>query len=205
MAESVVQVNEGTGKKLHTFQRTIGANNVEDEVVIAGEPYLASYEADGSATNATTANSHMLQLMAGATLKVYVRRIIIYQGVTLAGAATAIDAQIWRVTTAGTGGGAVAIPPRDPADVVVGATAQTLPTVKGTEATMLRRFSFVGQAAAPVGAEGTKLWEWNLGANPRSKALVIAAGTANGIVVKNITALAAATFHVVIEFDEANF
>ena len=78
MAESIVQVTEGSGKKLHTFNRTIGANSVEDEVVLLGENYLASYMIVAAAS-AATANSHVLQIMAGASLKVRVRRIEVQQ------------------------------------------------------------------------------------------------------------------------------
>jgi hypothetical protein len=65
MSESIVQVTEGTGKKLHTNQRTIGANNVEDEYVIPGEYPLATYFVQANAVSIATAAAHVIQIMAG--------------------------------------------------------------------------------------------------------------------------------------------
>ena len=205
MPESIVQVTEGAGKKLHTFQRVIGTNTVEDEIVTLGEQYLASYVSVASATNANTANSHMLQIMAGASLKVYVRRLRLFQGATLAGAATVLDMQVFRLSTAGTGGTVITPAPYDPGDAASGATSMTLPTVKGTETTLLQRFTMGALAAAPTaGGDATLIWEWDAD-RLRVKPIIIAAGTANGIAIKNITALATATFHIVADITEANF
>ena len=77
--ESFVNVTEGSGKKLHTNQRTIGANAVEDEYVLPGEFPLPGYFAVANAVAATTANDHLLQVMAGASLKVRIRRISVSQ------------------------------------------------------------------------------------------------------------------------------
>ena len=67
MGESYVNVTEGSGKKLHSWQRTIGANNVEGQVVLAGVPHFASYVSAVQSSTAT-ANSHLVQIMAGASL-----------------------------------------------------------------------------------------------------------------------------------------
>jgi len=208
MPESLVQVTEGSGKLLHTFQRTIGANTVEDEVLITGENYLASYICNlgngGAAVSTATANSHLVQVMAGATLKVRVRRIELWQSVMATTAAIGTIG-IYRLTTAGTGGTVQAVSALDTSDAAAGATCMSLPTAKGTETT-------------PI-AFGTVDWMQTVTASnpfaqpvfvldfdrPRSKPLIIPAGAANGIAVKCITAVAAATVWVNVFIDESNF
>lgn len=207
MPESFVNVTEGSGKKLHSFQRTIGANSVEDEVVQHGEQYLATYIATPAAVSTAVAASHLCQIMAGASLNVYIRRIEIWQ--LVAATAAAIDEiDIFRLTTAGTGGTVVTPLPLDDTDAASGATCMTLPTVKGTEAAapIYRKSVQFTQTVATQsgGSDATLLGVFDFD-TLRGKALRIAAGTANGIAVKNITARAAATVFVVVRFTEANF
>jgi hypothetical protein len=205
MPESIVQVTEGSGKKLHTFQRTIGANAVEDEVILHGEPYLASYIQNATAASTATANSHLLQLMAGASLNVYVRQIRCYQ-TALATTAAIARLQVLRLTTAGTGGTAQsAAQALDTTDAAATATAMTLPTVKGTEAAVsLRGLTGSFIQTVPTGGTSTLIAVFDF-ERFRSKALRIPAGTANGIAVKNLDAVAAATLQIEIDFTEANF
>ena len=206
MAESIVQINEGVGKKLHTFQRTIGAQNVEDEVVLLGENYLATYNVNTAAGSIllTTATSHTLELMAGASLKVRVRRIEVYQ-MLMATAAAMCQWQLWRLTTAGTGGTAYTPAPLDPADAASGATAMSLPTVKGTESTLiLNAASYIMQtvgASTPLN-EPILVLDFD---RPRSKPLIIPAGATNGIALKQVTGVAVASVFVNILFDETSF
>lgn len=205
MAESYVQVTEGAGKKLHSFQRTIGANTVEDEVVVAGLPYLATYGATATgAVSAATADTHLLQLMAGASLNVYVRRIRVYQAV-LASSLTAGAVDVKRLTTAGSGGAALTSIPMDSTDPSPGATLQTAPTVKGTVGSVLSRHIAVFSAAWPTaGGESALLTEWVFGGG-QGKMLRIPAGTSNGIVVVQATAIAGASVYIETEYIEANF
>jgi hypothetical protein len=205
VAESIVQVTSGSGPKLHTFQRTIGANNVEDEVVLFGENYLATYTVEAAPSTATAA-SHLLQIMAGASLKVRIRRIEVHQLVAATTAAI-MNLSILRLSTAGTGGTAVTPMPLDPSDAASGMTAMTLPTAKGTE---------VGAnviAGAPcyliqtIGASTPfnnpiAVWDFD---RPRSKPLIIAAGVANGICIKNTAAHAGASVLINVWADESNF
>jgi hypothetical protein len=203
MPESLVQVTEGVGKKLHTFQRIIGANTVEDEVVVNGEPYLASYKVS-VAVSAATANSHLLQIMAGATLKVRIRRIELHLS-SLATTAALMDTRIIRLTTAGTGGTAQTPAVLDPADSASGATAMTLPTVKGTEGTTIE---FLSPAMTQTLSATPPLVQPILAVDydrPRSKPLIIAAGVTNGICIKNVTAIAAGGVIVTVWLDESNF
>ena len=208
MPESFVNMTEGSGKKAHTFQRTIGANTIEDEVVLIGEQYLATYDVNtaSAGTSTATANSHLIQICAGATLNVYVRRIQVFQ---LAAVTTAaIDAlELVRLSSAGTGGTAITPGPRDTTDsaqrchghdsahrqghrdhVRGPCTAQWTQTIAtqtgGKQATLVAEFDFD---------------------HLRGKALRIPAGTANGIAIKNPTARAAGTVIISAELCEANF
>lgn len=202
MSESFVQVTEGSGKKLHSKQRVIGANTVEDEVVIVGEPYLATYTARANGVSTATANSHLLQIMAGASNRVYIRRIWLSQ-VALATTAATARLQIVRLTSAGTGGvGAPSTATKlDPADGAAGAAAQTLPTTKGAEGDI----PIVGKIGLTATEPTTNIHEWEWEPPPGSPALIIAAGTANGIAVKNLDAVAGATVAIQVEYAEANF
>src|SRR5262245_59859384 len=138
MAESIVQVTEGSGKKLRTWNRTIGANSVEEEAVFLADTPMATYSARLDAASTATANSHIVQLMAGSSLNVYVHRIALYQ-LGLATTAAYGQINIFRLSTAGTGGTAFTPAPYDTNDAASGATSMTLPTVKGTEGVPLGR------------------------------------------------------------------
>lgn len=207
MAESVVQVTEGSGKKLHTYQRTIGANSVEDEVTINGEHYLAHYSVSPPTASTATANSHLLQIMAGASLGVYIRSIEVWQS-GLATVAAIDEIHLFRLTSAGTGGTAVTPQQFDQGDGASGATAMVLPTVKGTESgnSFLKATAQFTQTVATQGpgANAQLLCRFDFD-TLRGKGLRIVAGTTNGIAVKNPTARAGATVLVIVRFSEANF
>ena len=207
MAESIVQVTEGSGKKLHTWNRTIGANSVEDEYVLLGENALASYTIyplSGAVTSTATANSHLLQIMAGASLKVRIRRIEMYQTV-VATTATLMEVRLIRLSTAGTGGTAVTPQPLDQGDAASGATAMVLPTVKGTEtSTIGGGAAYMMQTIAASAAMTEPLLVWDFD-RPRSKPLILSAGTTNGICVKNSAAVAGGNVCFMVWFDESSF
>lgn len=206
MAESIVNVTEGSGKKLHTFQRTIGVNAVEDEVILHGEPYLASYLiGTGSGISVATAASHVLQIMAGGSLRVYLRRLMIYQ-VGLATTAGVGDFALLRLTSAGTGGTVVTPNPMDPADAASGCAAMTLPTVKGTEGVGLWRGELYFQQTLGTGEAGPAMLLADIDFDRfRIKPPIIAAGTTNGLALKAITGNAAASVTVLAYVSEANF
>jgi len=200
MPEAFFNGSEGSGKKLHHFQRTIGANDVLDEVVIPGEPYLAAYSAVYAAVSTATANSHLAQLMALAGTNLYIRRIRVRQKVAATTAAF-MTLQILRLTTAGTGGTAVTPRAMDATDGAAAEDARFIPGVKGTEGSLLWE-----EAAWMVGAttaSGLELLEWTPA--PNAKGIRISAGTANGIAVKNVTAIPAGQVDVLIDFWEASF
>jgi len=205
MAESNVNVTEGSGKKLHTNSRTIGANTVEDEYVLMGESFLAHYVNTSGAVSIATANDHVIAMNAGASLNLYVRRILVYQN-ALATTAAIARFQLRRVTTLGTGGVATTTSALDSTDSAAGFSCLTINTVKGTEGAIVGERT--AQVIQTVGTGGA-------GFNPllldfdfdrlHGKSLRIPAGTANGFVLKIITATAAATVFVETHVTEANF
>jgi hypothetical protein len=203
VAESYTNITEGSGKKQHSFQRTIGANTVEDNVVVSGEPYLATYMAT-FAPLLSTSDSHLFQIMAGASLKVRIRRVEIF-AYGAATTATLTALQLFRLTSAGTGGTAVTPLPFDPADSAAGATCMKLPTAQGTEAANpLWQGSFAAWQTMPTSAVIMPMvvLDFDL---LRSKPIIIAAGTSNGVALKNLSAIAAALCIINVTFDETNF
>lgn len=203
MPEGFFNATEGSGKKLHTWQRTIGANDVHDEVILHGEPHLASYTTIPGAVSIATVNDHVLELMAGSTLVVYVRRIEVYQ-VALATAAAVAQFNILRLTTAGTGGTAQNLVPLDTTDAAAGATSMTLPTTKGTEGSIVWRGAAMVTQTVPTAGGDLQLFAIDFD-KLRTKGLRIPAGTSNGIALKNLTAVAACTVFVNVWLSEANF
>lgn len=205
MGASLVAVTEGSGKNLETFQRVIGANTVEEDVVLNGEPYLATYDVvSGFGISAATAASHLIQVMAGSSLNVYIRRIKITQ-VAMATTAAMADLLLLRLTSAGTGGTVLTTVARDSTDAASGATAMTLPTGKGSEGAGFRESVYFAQTIPVSGSPGFgTIVDWDFD-KLRLKPPRIAAGTANGYCVKLNTAIAAATVVVFVTFSEANF
>lgn len=205
MVAANVQITQGAGTRMATSSYTEGGVTVHDEKVLLGETYLPTYTVCLLANISTaTANSHLLQIMAGASNKVRVRRIEIYQSV-MATTATILGLGIYRLSTAGTGGTAYGVNPLDPSDGAADATAMSLPTVKGTEGALLHL--------------GGMLMMQTLGASTlltlpgyvldfdrrRSKPLMIAAGTANGIAVKNTAAIAGGSVNITVWLDLTTF
>ena len=203
MGESLVNVTEGSGKKLHTWARTVGANTVEDEFTIPGEYPLAGYSVGGTASLATSAD-HLFQIMAGTTNKVRIRFFRIEQSAS-ATAAAIIALSVFRLSTAGTGGTALTFRPMDTADAAAGATCMTLPTAKGTESVDmgLGTVLVLRQTVAASGAQTDDVWEW--AQKPGMPPLIIPAGTANGIAVKVGTGVAGASARFYAEIVETTF
>ena len=199
MAESIVQLPAPT-VKLRSWNRTVGANSVDSEAVWLEDPHDASYTFTASQILTTTAASHMIQIMAGASLNVRVHRIMVRQHAAPAGV-NSLELQVVRLTTAGTGGTAITPSKMDNSDGASGATAQTLPTVKGTEGAIAYSKSlWLGTVAlGPFGES----WDWPQ--HPHMKPLIIPAGAANGIALKNVTGIATSTLVIVVELTETSF
>lgn len=182
-------------RKFHSNQRSNGADTVEQYIQQIAEPYLATYRVNVTTAIVTsTANSHLLQIMAGASLRVCVKRIIVSQLVN--GTTQANQWEVRRLSTAGTGGTAYTPAPTDPADAASGLTAMTLPTVKGTEGVALDVRGILTHATvATVGLNPIADLDYTM---ERTKGLWIAAGAANGLALKNVTASATTTVLVTV-------
>lgn len=185
MAVSSVAVTEGSGKNLHTWQRSVSSVNREEQYVQLGEPALPTFAVTPTSMSTATANSHLLQIMSGASTYTRVYRIDIFQ-LASAGAATNMHLQIRRLTSAGTGGVGADVYPFDSSDTA-SATAMSLPSSKGTEGVNLYS-GVLGMAATATGARLTLDF-----VEMRGKPLIIPTGATNGICIKNITAVASGT------------
>jgi hypothetical protein len=204
VAQSSVNVTEGSGKRLDTWDRTISAVLVQDQFMLPGEYPYASYTVVAEAVSVATANDHVLQIMAGSTNYVRIRQIKIEQSANATGAG-AKSLQILRLTTAGTGGTAITPSKLDLGDAAAGATSQTLPTVKGTESTLVMSTIMVFRQAISATAGGQLDDDFTWVQKPNQKPLIIPAGTSNGIAIKIINATAGASVTVNVEFVETAF
>lgn len=200
MAESIVQVTEGVGKKFHTWSRVVSAQTVEQQFVLPGEFVYATYTVVASLISVATAADHLLQIMAGASLNVRIRRIYVRQAAAVT-AASSSGIDVVRLTTAGTGGTAVTPRPLDTADAAAGCTAQTLPTAKGTEGSIVIEDRIGLIQTQPV--VDTAKMEWRQ--SPNAKPLIIPAGVANGIAIKNLNANAGASVTITVELVETAY
>src|SRR3989304_5291143 len=138
MAESFIEVTESSGKKLWTDTTVVGADTKHAELLKLAEAHsgvASSTIANSVGASTATANSHLLQIMAPASLKVRVRRIEMWQ-TAMVTAALLMQTALYRLTTAGTGGTSVTPQALDPTDTP-GATAMTLPSSKGTEGALI--------------------------------------------------------------------
>ena len=203
-AGSSISVTPGSGAKLATSATyTESSATVQDPKMIFGEQYQATYSVSTGPSMAS-ANSHLLQIMAGSSLKVRLRRLEIYPA-TLATTVTLGFLSLFRVTSAGTGGTGLTTVAFDPADAASGATAMALPSSKGAEAASpLWQGSFVAYQVLPTSGaiQPPIILDFD---GLRRKPIIIAAGTANGVVLKNITAIAGATCLIQAYFEETSF
>ena len=204
MAESLIQVTEGTGKKIHTSSRLVGANTVEDAYQLPGEYPGATYMVGSGAVSAAVSNDHVLAIWAGASSPVRIRRITIYHGNPTANAQVHALISIMRLTTAGSGGTAVTPVKYDPGSAAAGATARTLPTGKGTETDVLRRLRLMTfNAAAATGSGEPSYVEWEQ--HPGGSPIIIPAGVANGIALKIGGSYTGLTLDINVEFVELGY
>jgi hypothetical protein len=199
MAESYVEVTEGSGKKLWTETTVVGADTKHAEIIKLGEQYLSSYIINtGSISTATAIDA--LQIMAGASLRVRIRRITIQQTV-LASAASTLNLALFRLTSAGTGGGAILTNTAlDPSDSAPELTAMTLPSAAGTKGARLMEMMFPLVAAHPMSASQ---WQWIQ--SPTQKPIIIPAGTSNGLGFNIRAGIAGASITLTVEYDESSF
>ena len=178
-------------RKNGTVQFTIGSDTVEVGRTSLDFTVHAAYTFPiAAAISTATANSHLMAWMAGSTYDVLLVDAVLKQLVS-AGSATVGQFGLFRLTSAGTGGTSLTGAKQDNGDASVGCTCQTLPTVKGTETTLMYTDTGIMlSTAATAGQEDYLDWHWNpyMIKPPR-----IPAGTSNGMAIKEITAIATGT------------
>lgn len=203
MTEATIAITAGSGTLLRTDTKSISSNTVHREFMLIDDTSLVCYFAAAMTISNATANDHILQLMAGASLNLRIRRVRVSQ-VGNATTGSAGSFQLVRLTTAGTGGTSVTPAKFDTADGAAGATAMTLPTAKGTESTIVMQDTLTyRQTVATAGAQQNDRWEWVQ--LPGLKPIIIAAGTSNGIALKHTTAIAGSSLNVLFEFTETSY
>lgn len=203
MSESSINVTEGSGKRLHTWDRTISAVVTHQQFVLPGEFPYPSYSVVANSISTGTADSHIVQLMAGSSKHVRIRRIRIEQQLN-AGTASYSNIRVLRLTTAGTGGSSITPEEYDPGDAAAGATAMSLPSSKGTEGgALISTVLTFRQTIATSGTQPDDFFEWVQ--HPGQKPIIIPAGSANGIAIRNYSAIASASVTVNIEFVETDY
>lgn len=197
MAESSINVTEGSGKRLHTFDRTIGAVLVQDQFAIPAEYPYATYVV--VAESSGIAVGHIFQVMAGPSKYLRVRRVTVIQRASAtASAACRID--IVRLTTAGTGGTVASASTLDPADSAFSGAAMQDPTTLGTESVFLSRHVIGLTSAVPSSVNAI---QWT--ALPNMKGIVVPPGTSNGVALKVRDAVAGASVAMTVEVIETDF
>lgn len=199
---SFIQVTSGTGPKIATGPTyTENANVVQDQKVILGEPYLATYALTHTPVTTGNSNSDFLEIMAGASLNVRIRYMEVLQ-LVLATTAAITNILLVRLTSAGSGGTAVTPRPLNPADSAAGATAMTLPSVVGGQgATIANSCPYFLQTANASTQFQQPIITWDF----RQAPLIIPAGTSNGITIRITAAVAAATATSNVYFAESAF
>lgn len=200
MTRTYASFDEGADLKRHAVQRTDGADTVLQFYGVDAEPETATYTIPFAGIALATANSHVCQVMAGASLRVGIKRITLWQVANATGIAL-MQYRLYRLSTAGTGGSAITPAPVDPADAAAGATAMTLPSSKGTEGTLLEHGRHLIHTTATTIGLVKHVWDFS---GLRHKCLWIAAGTSNGIALKNIGSDASATVDGTIDIVETS-
>jgi hypothetical protein len=172
---------------------------VLDQKVILGENYIPTYSA--LAVNVSTnVNVSIFQLMAGSSLNVRVRRIVVTQD-TLAGAATSIRVGCERLSSAGSGGTSTTPAPFIGTDGSCGATAMSGMTVGPSLVGFVVRGAIGLAAAHPMTT--LNAWEWV--ADRMMESILIPAGTSNGLNIQISSLVASAAVTVEVTFCETSF
>jgi hypothetical protein len=202
LTASNIQITAGSGTRLATNSYTEGGVTVHDEKFISGEYPYPTYSVQAATISVATTADHVVQLMAGSSLNVRIRRIYVVQS-TVVTTGAFLPLIVLRLTTAGTGGTSVTPAKFVTADGAAGATAMTLPSSKGTESTELFRRQMVLTQTIATSSSIAPYWEWVQASN--EEPLIIAAGTTNGIALKVGGGRAGATVDATIEFVETSF
>src|ERR1035437_994874 len=147
-----VAITEGTGKKMASVTYAEAGQTVLDQKVILGEQYLPTFTVTAVGISTTSTGAHLLQVMAGASLNLRLRRIAVWQS-ALATTAAIVDLSVLRLSSAGTGGSPITPTPADPSDSAT-STAMSLPAAPGTTATVILQPSVCFIQTVPVSGPG---------------------------------------------------
>ena len=200
MTANQITYTEGAGAVLDAYSRTYGAGEQKVQKVITVHTDAPTYSIALCGIGIGTSTDHLLQLMNGASGVMIVTRVHVAQ-FALAGADAAWGFDLFRLTSAGTGGSSVAtsganpvLVANDPGDSAFsGAAKYAVTSSKGTEGDQIARRRLTIKTAQP-----TSYVEWTPA--PGSKGIVVPAGTSNGIAVKNVTSVATATVDIMVTF-----
>ena len=202
MSDSYISVDEGTERKIDHWQRTINSATVDQGRVVLAPTFVPTYVAThATAIAISTANDHIMQLMASADFRYLLRRIEVEQ-VAAANATAQVEIALYRLSSAGTGGTAVSPVELDPVNDASTAAGMTLPSSKGTEGDLLGIWTAVIQSTitnqtAPlldIKFDGIHL-----------QPPTVAAGTSNGLALKCLDSDSTATVRTRLTFEELDW
>lgn len=191
---------ESPDRYLHAYTRTIGGTAREDQVFQLADTEYPTYIALANNVSTATGDDHLMMLMGDGTSYIRVKRFVVQQSYDFPASAAYLRVALYRLTTAGSGGGTVTARPYDAADAAYGGTIQTLPSSKGTEGTLL----WAGQLYLPVSPGGaSSSMEWRQ--EPTTKPIVIGASADSGLAWKVTAAVASATVDVRVLFTTTSY
>lgn len=189
--ESTIPLTDGDGgSQLHTANRTISSVSVEDQAVIPAEHFVKTYSVSFTNISVATANDHIVSICADGTNYIRLQHIFIQQH-AFATARALDDICVFRISTTPTGGTSVSARPFQPSDTDPwGGDVRTLPSAKGTEGNqMLKLPLWLAQSAENTLTGNRVEWQHNRHTQP----IIVGTATTAGLVIKTVTACAAAT------------
>jgi len=185
MTTSAVGISTGTDAYLHSNSRSIGGTAREEQYSLPAWGADPTYQIVMDDVSPDTANDHIMQIMADGTNYSRLVRLEVRPTENLPAADSVLKLALYRLTTAGTGGTAEADGPYDDADAYAG-DMRNSPSSKGTEGDLLEVFYMHIDSTLSGNKPDTILWE----ALPGVKPIIFGNGTADGIALKVIDAVA---------------
>jgi hypothetical protein len=193
VSEQSIGITTGTDLNLHGDLRSIGGTNRVGQFFLPGWQTYATYSVLASNISVATSAAHVLQIMGDGTNYTRLLRYRITPTDDIPASASVLHFQLWRLSTAGTGGSSVTARPFDAADSAYGGGAMTLPTAKGTEGVQLWAHRIPVPSALPL-VSGI---EW--AASERGKPIIFGTGTGNGVAFKIVTGVSSCTVDIECE------
>ena len=197
MSDSTIGISTGTDAYLAAQDRTVGGTAVEEQIIRVGYSLDPTYAVIADDVSVATVNDHVLQVMADGTN--YCRLLGMNIQPTDNGPASdaLLKLQLVRLTTAGSGGGALNDSPYDDADSF-GGDMRSLPTSKGTEGDILRKI-YMPLDSVPQGIQQPHEFD-ALVPEVQGKPIIWGPATSDGLAVKVENAVASAAICVTFVF-----